>query len=145
MITLLAAFIALLWSRKAKKSTTLWATVLLAISSAVDYLPFLKEYDVGYYLFAFFSVFAGIESQNSLRLNKAHRLLFAATPLVIAFFLLIQLIALPYYIPKYPFAIIYILALLYFWFSSRRKIFSRFGILVVWLALAMKWLLPVLR
>jgi len=140
IITLIAVFAAFLWAGKIKKRTTQWTTVLLAFSSLIDFVPFFKGYQVGQYIFIFFSFFAGIESLNSLRLTIAHRILFLATPTIIAFFELIERLSVPYYIPKYPFVLIYFATIIYFWWSSRNKVSSRLGIIIIWAGLALKWL-----
>lgn len=140
-ITLIIAFLALLWVKNAKKKTTKIATVLLAISSLVQYDPYFGIRTYGIYLLIFFSFFAAIESMNSLRMTRAHHLFFLGSASVITIFHVLSLIDFPFYIPKLPFAILYLVCLTLFWVFSKRKIYSRFGILIVWLGVALKWLL----
>lgn len=140
-ITIVTAFLALIWGGKVKKRTTQLATVLLAISSLVEYAPFIRGNHFGYYIFIFFSFFAAIECFNSLRLQLGHRAFFFAVAVVIAFFELSQTLSFPFYIPTYPFSLLYLMAMAYLWFTHKRVIFSRFGILIVWAGLALKWLI----
>ncbi len=143
-ITIIAALFALIWSKNAKKRTTKTATVLLALSSLIEYDPYfgLNHYSV--YFLIFFSFFAAIESMNSLRLTRGHQFFFLGCALVIAFFQLIYLINFPFYIPKYPFALLYMVGLIILWVFSKRKIITRLGILVVWLGVAIKWVISAL-
>lgn len=143
-ITIVAAFLALIWGGRVKKKTTQVATVMVAISSLVAYAPFIRGQDFGYYIFIFFSFFAAIECFNSLRLRSSHRAYFVITASIIGFFELTRLMSFPYYIPAYPFAIAYLLLMAYFWVTAKRMVFSRFGILIVWAGLAMKWLVALL-
>lgn len=143
-ITIVAAFLALIWGGRVKKRTTQLATVLLAISSLVEYAPFIRGYNFGHYVFIFFSFFAAIECFNSLRLKFSHQAYFVVTPLVIGFFELAKQMSFPYYIPTYPFAVAYLFLMGYFWFTVKRIVFSRFGILIVWAGLAIKWLVALL-
>lgn len=140
-ITLITALLALGWAKNAKKQTTKIATVTLALSSLIAYDPYFGISSYGIYFLIFFSFFAAIESMNSLRMTRAHHLFFLGSATVIAFFQLILLIDLPFYIPKYPFAILYIASLALFWIFSKRLVLSRFGVLLVWLGVALKWLL----
>lgn len=140
-ITLITALLALVWSKNAKKKTTKIATILLAVSSLVQYDPYFGIRSYGIYLLIFFSFFAAIESMNSLRMTRAHHVFFLGSASVVAFFQLILLIELPFYIPKYPFAILYLICFTLFWVFSSRKVFSRLGVLIVWLGVALKWLL----
>ncbi|OEK04176.1 hypothetical protein [Roseivirga misakiensis] len=145
LITLLAALIALIWAGKIKKRTTKLATVLLALSSLIDYTPYLKGYGIGQYTFIFFSFFAAIESYNSLRLSKGQRALFFSMPILIGFFELMDFVSLPFHIPRYPFGLLYLLAFAFYLLLAKKKIFSRAGVLIVWSAVALKWLLPLIR
>jgi hypothetical protein len=140
-ITLITALLALGWAKNAKKRTTKIATVLLALSSLIAYDPYLGISSYGIYFLIFFSFFSAIESMNSLRMTWAHHLFFVGSAVVITLFQLMVLIDFPFYIPKYPFAIFYIVCLALLWYFSKRKIFSRFGVLLVWLGVAVKWLL----
>ncbi len=139
-ITIIAALFAIGWVRRAKKRTTKLATVLLALSTLVQYDPYFGIGGYGIYFLIFFSFFAAIESMNSLRMTRAHHLFFVGSASTIALFQLMFLIDFPFYIPKYPFAILYMLALTLFWVFSRRKILTRLGVLIVWLGVALKWL-----
>lgn len=140
-ITLITAFLALYWAKNAKKKTTKIATVLLAISSLVQFDPYFGIRSYGIYLLIFFSFFAAIESMNSLRMTRAHHLFFLGSASVITIFQLILLIDFPFYVPKLPFAILYFVCFTLFWVFSKRQIYSRLGVLIVWLGVALKWLL----
>lgn len=143
-ITIVAAFLALIWGGRVKNRTTQFAAIMLAVSSLLEYAPFIRGHYFGYYFFIFFSFFAAIECFNSLRLKSSHRAYFVLTASVIAFFELARLLSFPYHIPTYPFAITYLLLMAYFWFTAKRIVFSRFGILIVWAGLAIKWLVVLL-
>lgn len=139
-ITIIAALFALVWSKNAKKKTTKVATVLLALSSLIEYDPYFGLSSLSIYLLIFFSFFAAVESRNSIRLTRAHQFFFLGCAGVIAFFQLLDLIDFPFFIPKYPFAILYVISLIVLLTFSRRKILTRLGILAVWLGLALKWI-----
>lgn len=143
-ITIVAAFLALIWGGRVKKRTTQMATILLAISSLVEYAPFIRGHSFGYYTFIFFSFFAAIESFNSIRLKASHRSFFFATASGIAFFELARQLSFPFYIPTNLFAAAYLLLMGYFWFTAKKIIFSRFGVLIIWAGLAIKWLVALL-
>ena len=140
MITFLACFTALLLVGNAKNRTTQLSTVLLALSSLISYIPFYGVDRYGVYIFVFFSFFASIETFNSLRLTIGHRVFFFASAAVILLFELMNSMSL-FFLPKYPFALLYLLVLAYLWKTSKRKIYSRMGVLVVWAGVALKWLL----
>lgn len=118
------------------------ATVLLAISTLLkhDTLIGLKPYAP--YAFVFFSVLAATESFNSLNLKDRHRAFLVGSSLVIVLFGLMNFLSLPFQIPRYPFAILYVLMFAYFYLKERNKIKSRLGILVIWLAMFISWLIP---
>jgi len=143
-ITIIAALFALIWSKNAKKKTTKTATVLLALSSLIEYDPYFGLNHYAVYLLIFFSFFAAIESMNSLRLTRGHQFFFFGCAAVITFFQLIYLIDFPFYIPKYPFALLYMVGLIILWFFSKRKILTRLGVLAVWLGVALKWIVSTL-
>ncbi|OEK01386.1 hypothetical protein BFP97_07580 [Roseivirga sp. 4D4] len=143
-ITIVAAIFALVWSKNAKKKTTKIATVLLALSSLIQYDPYFGLRAYAIYFLIFFSFFAAIESMNSLRLTRGHQFFFLGCATVITFFQLIYLIDFPFHIPKYPFALLYIAGLVILWIFSRRKILTRLGVLAVWLGIALKWMVEAL-
>lgn len=140
-ITVIAAVLALGWAGRAKKRTTKIATILLALSSLIEYDPYFGMRSYGIYFLIFFSFFAAIESLNSLRMTRAHHVFFLGSAITITFFQLIALVDFPFYVPKYPFSILYLTMLTFFWVFTKRKIFTRFGILMIWLGVALKWLI----
>ncbi len=140
-ITIITALFAIGWVRRAKKRTTKLATVLLALSTLIQYDPYFGLGGYGIYFIIFFSFFAAIESMNSLRMTRAHQLFFLGSASVITIFQLILLIDFPFYVPKLPFAILYFVCFTMFWVFSKRQIYSRLGVLIVWLGVALKWLL----
>ncbi|MBO3700651.1 hypothetical protein [Roseivirga sp. E12] len=139
-ITVIAAFFALGWSKNAKKRTTKIATILIALSSLIQYDPYFGLGPYSIYFLIFFSFYAAIESLNSLRLTRAHHVFFLGCASVIAFFQVLYLVEFPFYIPKYPFSLVYLICFTFFWFFTKRKILTRLGVLVVWLGVALKWL-----
>lgn len=141
-ITLVTAFSALYLVQNVKKKMTKAAVVLLVISSLIEYDPYFGIGRYGIYFIIFFSFFAAIESLNSMRMTRVHNAFFLGSAIVIALFELLILIGFPFDIPKYPFAFFYLIGFSLCYMLSRRKIFTRLGVLVVWLGVALKWLLP---
>lgn len=140
-ITFIACFFAFLWAGGVKKRNTQLATVLLALSSLIEHIPLYGLDNYGGYAFVFFSFFAAIETFNSLRMTVSQRMLFLSCAIVILFFELAYRLSFPFHIPKYPFAMLYLLVFFYTWKVSRKKIHSRLGVLIVWSGLALRWLL----
>ena len=135
-----AGFFALFWTKMARKQLTVLSTVLLAISSLLCLVGFWGIDSYAPYLFAFFSVFATIESQNSLRFSQFTKFFFFISGILMAFFAVFNLFTLPFSIPQFPFAIAYIALLGVVYFKFKKEIYTRMGILIVWLAEAITWI-----
>lgn len=140
-ITLICALSALVLTRFSYKSLTRYITVFLAISSVLYLERFFGIAPYGYLVYAFASILASVEPNNSLNLKVYHKSFFVAMGVAIVLMAFARFLAFEQYIPKYILGFLYCLFLgVFILRDKKKKLKSRYGILVVWLATALKWI-----
>ena len=140
-ITIVSALAALLLVAKARKRVTKLTTVFLALSSLIYLDPIIGVGPYGVYVFAFVSIVAAVEPSHSLNLKPEHKSFFAITGLIVVLLTIVSTLKLPFVVPKYPFGLLYLAVLAYFYATSKKRLQSRMGVLVVWAGLALRWVI----
>lgn len=136
---------ALLLTRYCYKPQTRYITVFLAISSILYLERFFGIAPYGYLVFAFASILASVEPSNSLNLKVHHKTFFVAMGVAIVLLAAAKFLQFEQYIPKYIFGFLYCLFLGGFVLrDKKKKLKSRYGVLIVWLATALKWMATLL-
>lgn len=144
-ITLICAVSALFLTRFSYKPQTRYITVFLAISSILYLEKFFGIAPYGYLVFAFASILASVEPNNSLNLKGQHKTFFVAMGVAIVFLAAARFLQFEEYIPKYILGLLYCLFLGIFVLRDKKKrLKSRYGVLIVWLATALKWMATLL-
>lgn len=144
-ITILSAGAALFLTGYSRKPITRYITVFLAISSVIYLEPFVGIAPYGYLIYAFASILASVEPGNSLNLKVRHKTFFVAMGIVIVLLATAQFLEFQQYIPVYVLGLLYCSVLAYFLINDKKKkLRSRYGILLVWLATALKWIATIL-
>mgnify|MGYP005812971401 CR=1 FL=1 len=140
-ITIACAVAALAFTRFTHKPLTRYITVFLAISSVLYLDRFIGIAPFGYLIYAFASILASVEPNNSLNLKVHHKTFFVAMGVVIVLMAAANFLEFDRFIPAYILGFLYCLILGLFLFKDKKKkLKSRYGILVVWLATALKWI-----
>ncbi len=138
-ITITCAIIGLILARNARKPLTKSVTIFLAIASLIYLDPIIGVGKFGIYVFAFASVMASVEPSNSLNLKPYHKTFFIVTAIVIVLMTTAEVLKIDSLIPKYIFGMLYCITFGTLYFKNPKKLKSRVGILIVWLAEAIKW------
>lgn len=144
-ITIACAIAALFLTRLSRKPLTRYVTIILSMSSIIYLDRFIGLASYGYLIFAFASILASVEPNNSLNLKVRHKTFFLIMGIVVVLLAAANFLKFEQYIPEYILGICYCVALALFLLTDKKKRFkSRYGILVVWMGTAIKWILTIL-
>lgn len=139
-LTLIGAIVALMLSSSTRKPLTKTVTIVLALSSIIYLDPLIGVGQFGYIAFALASILAAVEPSNSLNLKTKHKSFFVAMGVVMVLIAVSEFLGFDHLVPKYAFGLLYAGVLAFFWFTDKRRLKSRSGILLVWLIQAIKWI-----
>lgn len=144
-ITIAFAIAALILTRYSRKPLTRYVTIFLAISSVLYLERFVGIAPFGYLIYAFASILASVEPSNSLNLKSYHKSFFVAMGVVIVLMATANFLKFQQYIPVYILGFLYCMVVgVFILKDKKRKLKSRYGILLIWLATALKWIATLL-
>jgi hypothetical protein len=135
-LMLAAAIFALYWSGKSRNRTNKYAGIILALTVILQFITFLGLNIYAPYAFAFFTLFAGFEAMNSFKFETRHKLFFGYAAIASFICIVEGLIKLPFNLYQEWILLPIPLISYYFWKHSKRVIYHRLGVLVIWSAQA---------